>query len=279
MTPPESFAIRPRSTRPNGAGWRARVVPNKYPFLSPSSDGGEGGIHEVLIETPDHSIEYSNMKSASIALIFKALKARFVAFRADERIASALFFKNHRAEAGATIAHPHSQLVGAPFVFPTLERELIGARAYRRAEGRCHICVALESAVTGASGRLIEATENFVACSPYAPRFSYEIWIAPRAINHAPFEAMPDSRIDEFAGLLKRSLGRIDLLLDFPPFNMILHSAPLKGGDFEEYHWRFEIFPVLGRLAGFELGSGMTVNICAPEEAAAALRSIQVEEK
>ena len=112
---------------------------------------------------------------------------------------------------------------------------------------------------------------------PFAPRFPFETWILPRRHDDS-YDTLSDA--DEFrdlAGILKETLQRLNRALDRPPYNFVIHTAPVSDGALEYYHWHLEIMPKLTRVAGFEIGSGFYINPTPPEDAAQYLREIAVE--
>ncbi|QEL15519.1 galactose-1-phosphate uridylyltransferase [Limnoglobus roseus] len=244
-TPPELFAIR------DEAGWQLRVVPNKFPAVDPKS--GAFGFHEVLIECSEHFASPTDLSNAQFANIFTAYRERLLHHAADPRIASVSVFKNVGAEAGASLAHLHSQLVALPFVPEPLQQEL--------AATDCRHCGGHDPT------RVVAESPHFIAVCPYAPRFAYEMWVLPK--DHRPrFETICE--VEELAALMKQILTALDRVLNFPAYNWVLHTAPR--GDFPYFHWRFEVFPRLSRVAGFEWGSGVFINDVFPERAARELR-------
>jgi UDPglucose--hexose-1-phosphate uridylyltransferase len=119
--------------------------------------------------------------------------------------------------------------------------------------------------------RMIEETQGFVAVAPFAPRFPFETWILPTR-HRSAFE---DSGVDEIRGLaqiLSSFLRRMNRVLKDPPYNFMLHTAPLHDGALEHFHWHLEVIPKLTKVAGFEWGSGFFINPMPPEDAAGALR-------
>jgi UDPglucose--hexose-1-phosphate uridylyltransferase len=112
---------------------------------------------------------------------------------------------------------------------------------------------------------------------PFAPRFPFETWILP--LQHSDsFQAMSDPAVlQEFAGVLRETLQRLNRALDRPPYNFVIHTAPVSDTELEHYHWHLEIMPKLTRVAGFEIGSGFYINPTPPEDAAQYLREIAVE--
>lgn len=284
QTPPEVYAIAEGPRLPDTPGWDLRVVPNKFPALggdgeveevgSSSLSRGVAGIgfHEVIIESPDHHTPLGRLNVVRIAELLLAVKRRFLHYKSDPRIVAAQFFKNHGPDAGASLAHPHSQIIAMPMAPHRLTEEMTGARMAHEQFGQCVYCRIMEEALL-AGDRVVEDGADYLVYAPWAARFPCETWIAP--MRHAPsFELMDDDDLIALATVVKRTLGRIDRAMGSPPYNMTLSSAPFDVGQPDWYHWRLEILPITGRAAGFEWGSGFFINATPPEEGAALLRAI-----
>jgi UDPglucose--hexose-1-phosphate uridylyltransferase len=280
-TPPEIIAGRPQGSPHNGPGWSFRVVPNKFPALRIEGElepAGEGlydrmngvGAHEVVIETPDHSASMADMSLDAVTDVFLAFRERLIDLKKDPRFEYVLVFKNHGEAAGASLEHPHSQLIATPIIPIMVTEELTGSAAYYDRKERCVWCDVVHQE-RRARRRLILDHDGFVAVAPFAPRFPFETWILPD--RHRP--AFEESGVDDLrclAGVLQDFLGRMNRLLNDPPFNFMLHTAPLHDAPLDHFHWHLEIIPKLTNVAGYEWGTGFFINPVPPEDAAAALR-------
>ena len=264
-TPNEVYALRDEGTAPDGPGWRLRVVPNKFPAVRANSPAH--GAHDVVIETPDHVSNPTDLSDEQLRDVLEAFRSRVVAHAADPRLAYASVFKNVGAEAGASLGHTHSQVVATPFVPDLIAAELAGAKAYHDEHGRCVFCDQLRAA----GERLVFETEHFAAFAPFAPRFAYELCVMPKE-HSASFESLAESL--DLARLLKRTLRALDAVLAEPAYNLYLHAAPLRSPELAHFHWHFEILPPTSRPPGFEWGSGCFVIDTSPERAAAELRAV-----
>ena len=284
MTPPEVLAYRAGGGVANGPGWDVRVVPNKFPAMAVEGElnvkaGGlfermdAVGSHEVLIESPRHDDTLATMSVEQIERVLRAFRDRAVALARDPRFQSVVLFKNHGATAGATLEHPHAQLIALPIVPGFVREELDGARRYFDAVKRCVFCDLIQHE-SDALERVIEATADFLVVSPYASRFPFETWLLPKG-HSARFVDYPDRRFEHLARALKTAAARIDRALGGPDYNLVLHSSPLLEDAASSYHWHIEIVPRLARVAGFEWGTGFYVNHTSPEDAARALRSVE----
>jgi UDPglucose--hexose-1-phosphate uridylyltransferase len=288
-TPPEVYAHRPGGGAPNRPGWLVRVVPNKFPALQIEGTldrRGEGlydkmngvGAHEVVIECPTHDCELADLPSAHLQQVLIAYRERALDLHRDRRFRYVLIFKNHGSQAGATLEHTHTQLIATPIVPKILQEELDGARRYFELKERCVFCDIIQQETGENNGRrVVSVTEHFLVIEPFAPRFPFETWILPRRHDGSFHTLSDDAELRDLANALKDTLQRLNRALDRPPFNMVIHTAPVAEGDVEYYHWHLEIMPTLTKVAGFEIGSGFYINPTPPEDAAQYLREIVVE--
>lgn len=284
-TPPEILAYRTTQTPPNTPGWHLRVVPNKYPALMIEGDiGREGdgvydrmngvGAHEVIIESPGHKETLSTISEKQFEEIFWAYRDRILDLKRDPRFRYILIFKNHGEAAGASLEHPHSQLIALPVVPKRVVEELDGCLEYYNYKERCIFCDIIRQEIMQGV-RVVTENQDFLAVTPYAPKAPFEMWILPKK-HEASFENAQKHQYETLARIFSNTLKRMDRVLNSPPYNFILHTSPLKDGGSHYYHWHFEIMPTLVKVAGFEWGSGFYINPTPPEEAANFLREAKV---
>jgi UDPglucose--hexose-1-phosphate uridylyltransferase len=283
-TPREVFATgRPANSPPNGPGWKVRVVPNRYPALMIEGDlerEANGiydrmngiGAHEVIIETSQHTRDLGSLTDGEVAEVLLAFKARVVDLRNDLRFRYVLLFKNHGPAAGATLEHPHSQLIALPVTPRQVQEEIEGAKRHYDHRERCIFCDIVMQERKDRS-RLVLENDDFVVLSPWAPRSPFETWIVPKR-HESNFEAESKERLAYCAQALRSTLKRIGAALGNPPYNFIVHSNPLRDPSSPSYHWHIEVMPALTHVAGFEWGSGFHINPVPPEEAAEFLRLV-----
>ena len=280
-TPPEIYAIRPDGSDANTPGWQLRVVPNKFPAImrdNPAVTSASPlfqrrpaiGAHEVVIETGNSDSSLADLSTAELAQVLRCFRDRIRALKAEGRFQYVQVFKNHGQNAGATIRHSHSQIMAFPDIPEEISREMQSASAHFSREGRCIFCDLLE-AENQQEERLIAQNDLFQALSPFAARVSCETWILPRT-HHSHFEGHSDEDLHLLADLLRIALVKINRVLGFPPYNLILHSAPLRQAALPDYHWHIEIIPRTSYLAGLEWSCGYYQNALMPEEAARQLR-------
>lgn len=284
-TPPEILAYRDPGSGPNGPGWRVRVFPNKFPVLRVEGDldqRGDGiydvmngvGAHEVIVESPEHVMSITALPEDRFIEFLRAYQERLQDLKRDRRLAYGLVFKNVGARAGATLEHTHSQIIVTPVVPIRVQNEMDRCRQYFDFRGRCLICdvVAQERQ---AGTRVALETANFVALEPYAARSPFETHVMPKT-HLSQFESMDDRLRGEFAGILRRTLLKIERALGSPSYNYLIHTGPLNNGSLPHYHWHLEIIPRIAGVAGFEWGTGFFINSVPPEAAARHLREIRV---
>jgi UDPglucose--hexose-1-phosphate uridylyltransferase len=270
-----------------GEDWQVRVVPNKFPALHVEGSldrHGHGvydamngiGAHEVIVEAPGHVAEPGAMSVEQHALVFEAWRERLEDLERDERIASVVLFKNHGAEAGASLEHVHSQLVALPMVPRRVAERVEGARRHFEFRERCIFEDIVRQEMRERS-RVVYTSPEFVAIAPYASRHPFELWLLPRRPG-AHFARIDDEQRVALAEALHDIVRRLDVALDRPPFNLMLHTAPFAFDDDSFYRWHLELVPALTKDAGFERGSGITINPTSPETAAQHLREIDPDE-
>jgi UDPglucose--hexose-1-phosphate uridylyltransferase len=199
-----------------------------------------------------------------------AFRERVQDLKQDRRFRYIIIFKNHGSAAGASLEHPHSQLIALPIVPREVKDEVDGARTHYTFKERCVFCDIIRQEASD-DRRMIAETGDMVAMAPYAPRFPFETWILPKR-HQAHYEDAARHEYASLARLLGEILRRMSKALQNPPYNLLIHSAPLSepAGDF--YHWHVEIIPKLTKVAGFEWATGFYLNPTSPEEAAAVLR-------
>jgi len=289
-TPPEIMALRD-GTMPNTPGWQVRVVPNKYPALAIEGDLSRKGLglydrmrgvgaHEVIIESPDHNLNLCDMSLPQLAQLLLVYQERLRDLMRDPRFKYVLLFKNHGAIAGASLSHPHTQIIATPVTPREVAMELDTSKSHHQIKERCLICDLIAQEIE-AGERIVSIGDSYIAYAPFASRFPFEIFFAPRVHCHSYADASR-YEIEGVARGLKDTLSRLKRVLRDPPYNFVVHSAPnmhtfpKRSGYWDtlpfDYHWHIEILPRLTRLAGFEWGTGFYINPTAPEEAARFLR-------
>ncbi len=287
-TPPEAYALREAGSAPDSPGWRVRVVPNKFPALTPGPppprasrgiyQSMEGrGVHEVVIENPDHALELGDLPAPHIRDVLRVFQLRIRTIERDLHYQYVQIFKNKGKEAGASLSHPHSQIVATPIVPMRVKEEIYGADRLFRTFKECGFCRILRDEEDAAE-RVVATNASFTVFSPYASRSPFEMAVFPRR-HSAFFTDVSEDELGALAEILKAVLTRLKDTVSDPPFNMILHQAPNPALSQKSWpaidrksHWHLEIIPVLTKVAGFEWGTGVYINPVPPETAAQFLR-------
>jgi len=283
-TPPEVLAYRQPGTLPNTPGWSVRVVPNKFPALQIEGGLDKRGIglydqmngvgaHEVIIETPYHDLTLANLPMENFIQVLQAYQDRIIDLKRDYRFKYVLIFKNQGHAAGASLDHPHSQLIALPIVPKRVDEEIRGANTYYLYRDRCIICDIMQQELD-MGVRIISQNQHFIAMSPFASRFPFETWIIPKE-HDVYFEDSSPFLLQALGQILKDTLERIALTLNDPPYNFLFHSAPFYEKEVSFYHWHIEIIPKLAQVAGFEWGTGFYINPTPPEVACEFLREVK----
>ncbi|MBI3321262.1 MAG: galactose-1-phosphate uridylyltransferase [Candidatus Omnitrophica bacterium] len=296
-TPGEIFAIRNDGTAANQPGWQIRVVPSIKPVLRIEGQlnrRGKGmydlmdgiGAHEVIVESPSHVGNAADLSLEQFHAGLRTAITRMADLERDPRFRYVLWFKNYGSTAGAgRVQHTRSQLIATPVTPLRVKEELAGARRYFEDKERCLVCDLLNQEREAKIRVVIESAHLMVLC-PFASRFPFELWIVPKR-HRCDFAKIQPEEVADLAVVFKPLLSRLKAVLNDPPYNVLLHTAPLRGqrrkvGYWktieEDYHWHLELIPRLTRVAGFEWGSGFYINPTPPEEAARYLRDALVGE-
>lgn len=285
-TPGEILACRDPGTEHDQPGWRVRVVPNKFPALHLEPDGqGRGaglfesmtgfGSHEVIIECPQFETNLSRLSVQNIREVVWVYRERLKQLKQDPRFAHATIFKNKGLFAGASLPHSHSQLIATPVIPITVQEEMAAAFDYFQRTGRSIFDDLIEQERADRR-RVVLETSHFIVICPYASRFPYELWILPRG-QKSHFETIVDAELAELGSVLKTTLQKLEMSLNDPAYNYVIHTAPLRDRHLPHYSWHIEILPRTTQVAGFEWGSGFYINPVYPEVAADRLRQTAVD--
>jgi UDPglucose--hexose-1-phosphate uridylyltransferase len=281
LTPHETLAYR-KGGSPDGKGWWVRVIPNKFPALTPEGslerkeekgffrlmDGV--GVHEVVIGSPIHNQLFPLMDEFQVSETLLAYRERYLALKEDPRIKLIIIFKNHGQAAGTSLEHTHSQIVGTAVVPSNIRTKLQTAARHYDDHGVCVYCEMIKEELTFKK-RIVMETDRFVVLHPFASRSPFETWILPKDHN-ASFGSIKMEDSKQFAQVLKTTLFKIYSKLNDPDYNYVIHTAPVKDETEDYYHWHLQIIPRLTTTAGFEMGSGMYINVSFPEETAQFMR-------
>lgn len=246
FTPSEFARIGPGEK--DQPGWKIRVIPNKYPITD---------IHEVIIHSPDHKKDIEDFELSQVELLLNVYRERFAVHLVDGQV---MIFCNHGEHAGASLAHPHSQVVVLP-------RQ-----------------INLDALVREPEMNIVDDNKFFVTYCPDFSQWPYEVWIAPKEeftqdkSGGETFADIKDEEIKDLSVLLARSIKRLSIIYNRPQTKKI-HAYDAFAYNYYIHHgknWFIRIIPRLVHRAGFELGTGLSVNVVDPTDAARELKEITI---
>ena len=257
--------------------WCVRVVPNIFPAFAGAdvlsvthlgpvfTQAPASGIHEVLVLSPRHDGSLPDMDDANITLLMTALRDRLRQHSLQPGVRYTQAIVNHGREAGASLMHPHGQLLGMPFVPGTILEEEAG---FSRFEGSCLLCTVAEAEMSEET-RVVLSNDRVVAVSPFWAGTPYELLVIPTT-HHGHLETAQDDDLVAVGQALRDTLGMARATLGDLAYNVVFHTAPYRHDGL--FHWHAHVWPKLVSIAGFERGTGVMINIIPPEFAAAELR-------
>jgi UDPglucose--hexose-1-phosphate uridylyltransferase len=277
--------------------WLLRVVPNAFPAVNnlgamrtgddstpqilaavpPAISNEEQfeapifGGHEVIIESPLHEEQMADISPTQLREIIDAYAMRLRHWREHGQLRYGLVFKNQGPRAGASLTHIHSQLIALPFVPNTVEAEIRRAVDFFHRNRQCAYCQHIEQERSLGS-RLVFENDGYVALCPFASLQPHEVWLMPSK-HAASFEFAPAAALDGLATALHRLLAKLEAVVPYAQYNLLLRTAPWNGDFSAAYHWRVELLPRENSLAGLEMATGVHINPLPPEQAASQLRS------
>lgn len=261
--------------------WLIRCIPNLYPAFTPPKEQADAtqimksdnfgyaiGHHEVLVESPNHNDHPSDAELPQIVHVINAYKDRLSEIAAQPYVKYVQIFRNHGLDAGASLSHPHSQIIATPFIPRIINEELAASKNYWNQHKQCVFCELIKK--ESETPRLIQDNEHFTVFAPYASVHPMEFWIIPK--RHAQnFLSLTQKETEAFAETLKTTMKGLKDLVNDPPYNYGFHLAVDKESE-DYYHWHLEVYPRLAVWAGFEKSTGMYINTVTPETAAAELK-------
>jgi len=266
----------------DGKGWQNRVVPNKYPVLTPDGEitgtkrgiylaATAYGVHEVIIESPLHDQDIPTMSETEVGTLIETYAMRYgQAYRAHSEVVAVIIFRNHGSHAGTSLHHPHSQLIATGIIPHHISHEERIAKDYYDLNKRCIMCDVLESERPDGA-RVVFENNLFLTFVPFAAKVPFELWIVPKR-HGSDFGLASEQERTDLAFALCDALKRYQVTLGNPDYNYVIHSYSRQPTELPYLHWYIQIQPRLTTPAGFEMGSGMHVNPSLPEDNAAALR-------
>jgi UDPglucose--hexose-1-phosphate uridylyltransferase len=260
--------------------WLVRVVPNLYPAfegrepftvtdLGPLfAQAPATGIHEVLVFSPDHDASWADLDDRQVGLTMAAVRDRMEEHAHQAGVRYTQVIVNHGREAGASLEHPHGQLLGIPFVPEELAAESRGFASHDHRHGACVLCATV-TAELDAGVRVVGFDDRVVVLCPYWSATPYELLVIPRTHETHLAEAAPGDLV-AVGRALRDALATLTALVGDVAYNLVAHSAPHHADG--PFHWHVHALPRLTSVAGFEAGTGVLINIVAPEQAATQLR-------
>lgn len=261
--------------------WTALSIPNKYPAFIPSSELNERlegniykkmnavGFHEVVV-TRDHQKQIAQFSIKQAKEMINVYQARYLSLMKEKLVNYVSIFHNHGIEAGATIAHPHSQIITTPLIDTDLRRALTNSRHYFKAHKGCIYCRMAEWEKKSKE-RIVFENKSFLVICPFASKSAFEVIISPKE-HRAYFEKINEEEKVQLAEAFKVALSKLYKTLNDPAYNFYLHTAPCDGKDYSYYHWHWTILPKTSTWAGFEMGTKIEISTIEPERAAGYLR-------
>lgn len=261
--------------------WDIVLLENKYPAvfhdakritngktLAPVAAGF--GHHDLLI-TRNPQKDFSHLSATKAFQVFEAFRDRYLMLFADPHIQYVSLFHNWGPKAGASVLHPHYQILGIPLVPLAVTAELRRAEKFFHDEKKCRYC-AMITDEKRQKKRIIAESKYGIAVAPFASRMDFEVRILPRF--HRPFfENTLDAELADIAALLQKVLQRVEKNLGDPDYNFYIHTAPvLKKNQYPFFHWYIEVVPRVSVQAGFEYATGIFVNVVDPDFTAKLLR-------
>ncbi|MDD5750552.1 MAG: galactose-1-phosphate uridylyltransferase [Candidatus Pacebacteria bacterium] len=268
---------------PKGSG--IVVVDNKYPAFSPDAGLGKAfgqgffkkkpalGFHEVVV-LKKHDIQLADVSLDELKELIGVYQERYLILSAKKGIKYVFIFHNQGPLAGASITHPHSQIIANNVVDFGFLRPLKASQAFYAKNKKCLYCQVVKAEMKNKE-RIVDENKSFVALCPFASKISFEVMIFPK--NHSPyFERISEEEKADLADILKSVLIKIKKGVGDPDYNFFIRTSPCDKASYPYFHWHLDILPKTAIYAGFELGANMEIITMAPEQAAEYLRKIKV---
>lgn len=273
-TPPEIARVE------SGGHWQLRVIENLFPAVGPAAGVPSAhdalrfpatGVHEVIVDHPDHGIGLAEMPVAHIASLLTMFRQRGAALLgAHPQVQCVLAFKNAGRAAGGSIEHSHSQVIALEVVPPGLHSAVPAAQQQHSRGGTCPQCDATAQALSGdedAAATLVDRSARFAVLKPAAGRSEWELHLVPLA-HHDSYYTTGPVAIEELSLLLRTTMQRLLAVVGPFDYNLCVVSAPRNA----RFHWRIEIHPRTATPMAVEIGWGLPLHSVCPEQAAARLR-------
>jgi len=258
--------------------WTVIVFPNKYPAFKPGQSLDkrvEGnlfqrmnavGFHEVVV-TKSHEKPMARFSNKEFKEVIDVYQERYLELKKKKFVNHISIFQNYGREAGASVAHPHSQIITTPLIDIDLKKALFNSREYHKANKKCVYCQ-MNDWERKVRKRVVFENKDFQVICPFASKTAFEMIISPKK-HLAYFEKITEKEKEYLAEAFKIALHALYKGLNNPAYNFYLHTAPSNNnGNYDYYHWHFTILPKIEIPAGFELGARMEISTIEPEKAA-----------
>lgn len=272
-------------TEPNFLDKNFAVIPNKFPaFYSQKNIEIKNentlfqrmpsiGFHEVVIFN-DHLKQLTDFSQNEWEELLGVYQQRYITLAKEKTVSYVSIFHNHGKMAGASLAHPHSQIIAIPFFDKNLATSLNSAKDFFKEKSQCLFC-AINRAEKSLKTRIVFENSNFLAICPFASKVNFEVTIVPK--NHLPyFEKITKEEKSDLAQIFNKVLKKISRGLEFPDYNFYLHTSPCDDREYPFFHWHFTIILRISLWAGFELGTDIEIITMSPEKSAEYLRKIKI---
>jgi len=264
----ESHTTNERFKIEDETGWLVKSVDNKFPIVD-SLPGDIYGLHEVMIDTYRHNGSFYDMSEGEFENLFTMYKDRYTALMYDERIEYVSIFKNFLRKAGASLIHTHSQIMSLSILPPEIENEIAIARKYYEDNNACLYENIIRNEIEFGK-RVIHNGNYFLVIVPYATKYSGEVRIIFK--EKISFEEINKKHISELSRLFKKLFGNLYSVNGYNPFNLCIHTHPLKSESKDIFNIHMHIIPRKYSFGGFELGTGIYVSSINPEKLAEKLK-------
>lgn len=261
--------------------WTTVSIPNKFPAFIPYPElerRREGpfyekmnaaGFHEVVV-TRNHCKALGQFKIEQVKEVFDVYQERYLGLMNKSFVNHISIFHNHGLEAGASISHPHSQIITTPLIDIDLRKALSNSEKYHKENKTCIYCE-MNKWELRVKKRIVFENKYFLALCPFASKSAFQIIVSPKA-HLSYFEKITEEEKWGLAEAFQKSLSKLYKGLSDPSYNFYLHTAPCDGKEHPHYHWHWTILPKTSTWAGFEIGTRMEISTIEPEKAAEYLR-------
>ena len=257
------------------------VLENKYPAVGPNAVPITKkkcifpivpglGHHDLLI-TKGYTENFPKLSKENAFRVFQAFRDRYLMFFGDPYIRYVSIFHNWGSMAGASVFHPHYQIIGIPVIPPDVVSSLNGSKKYFREHKKCVHC-AIINWEKKQKKRIIFESKYAIAIAPFVSKSGFQVKILPKR-HRSFFENTYDYELADISDVLQKVLRKVEKNLGDPDYNFYIHTPPAENKNkYKFYHWHIEVVPRLNIQAGFEYGTGMVVNVVDPDLAASILR-------